>query len=150
MITIPEHPIHIILADDDTDDHFFFAKAINTLPFQNILTIFPNGEKLMDFLLKNTDTLPDVLFLDNNMPRKNGSECLLEIKSHPLLKEIPVIIYSTYLHEHIADELYDKGTYFYVRKTELPQLKKILYHIFSLIVKKKFIRPARDQFVLTC
>ena len=150
MITIPEHPIHIILADDDIDEHFFFTKAINALPFQHKLTIFQAGEKLITFLLDNTDMLPDVLFLDNNMPRKNGLECLSTIKSNALLKSLPVVIYSTYLHEYVANKLYEKGAWYYIHKSALPDLKKNLYHVFSLIAKKEFMRPERDQFILTC
>jgi CheY-like chemotaxis protein len=49
----------------------------------------------MDMLASNPDTLPDILFLDLNMPRKTGYECLSEIKLNIKLQRLPVIIYST-------------------------------------------------------
>ncbi len=140
--------INILLADDDRDDHFFFERALKGLPFKTILTTVEDGEKLMT-LLKNSGSLPDVLFLDNNMPRKNGSESLLEIKLDPKLQNLPVIIYSTYLHEDVADILYNNGAHFYVRKTSLAELKKVLLQIFTLISEKKIIRPAREHFILS-
>ncbi|MBC8048251.1 MAG: response regulator, partial [Fimbriimonadaceae bacterium] len=82
--------INVLLADDDKDDRYFFDKALKQIPIATHLKTVADGEKLMDYLLKNDVPLPDVLFLDLNMPRKNGSECLAEIKRNEKLKEIPV------------------------------------------------------------
>lgn len=142
-------PLHILLADDDSDDRFFFDKALKTLPFHALLTTLEDGEKLMDYLLENSEKLPDVLFLDHNMPRKNGFECLSEIKLNHELKRLPVIIYSTYLHEDIADLLYENGAHFYIRKTDLAELKKVLHLVLSLLLEKKFARPQRAQFIFS-
>ncbi|HVD99907.1 MAG TPA: response regulator [Cytophagaceae bacterium] len=141
-------PINILLADDDVDDRFFFNKALKTLPFYIQLMTIEDGERLLSYLKKNPTKLPDILFLDHNMPRKNGSECLSEIKANPDLKNLPVIMYSTYLHDDVADVLYENGAHFYIRKTNLPDLKKILYHVITLITEKKLIRPLRAQFML--
>lgn len=84
------------------------------------------------------------------MPRKNGLECLSEIKSDQKLKSLPVIIYTTALQQDIADLLYNKGAHYYIRKTgELEELQKTLQHILSLIAEKKFDRPTRDRLQLT-
>ena len=69
--------IDILLADDDKDDHFFFSRVLKSLSFATKLTIVEDGEQLMTHLLGASNILPDVLFLDQNMPRKNGWECLL-------------------------------------------------------------------------
>ncbi len=143
----PVGPIHIMFADDDNDDHFFFDRALKRLPFHSKLTTVKNGEELMNYLFETT-SLPDVLFLDYNMPRKNGFECLLEIKLNTTLKELPVIIYSTNLHEDIADLMYEKGAYFYIRKTSLEELEKSLSYVFTLIVEKKLDRPSRKDFII--
>ncbi|MDB5273654.1 MAG: rcp1 2 [Chitinophagaceae bacterium] len=142
-------PLAILLADDDTDDHHFFSKVLETVPYHSDLIILGDGEKLMNYLFQNTHNLPDVLFLDHNMPRKNGAECLIEIKAHPLLKKLPVIMYSTYLHEDIADELYANGAHFYLRKTDLAELKKSLHEVLQMLVEKTFVRPSRTLFVLS-
>jgi CheY-like chemotaxis protein len=86
---------NILLADDDPDDCIFFKKALERLPIFINLNIVRDGEKLMEYLLENQDDLPDVLFLDLSMPKKNGFECLTEIKQHPKLKNIQVVMFTT-------------------------------------------------------
>ncbi len=142
-------PLHILLADDDQDDRFFFNRALQALPYHLNFTTIEDGEKLMTYLNGSSVKLPDLLFLDHNMPRKNGSECLLEIKQNPKLKNLPVIIYSTYLHEDVATIFYENGAHYYIRKTDVPELKKIISHILTLIYTKKFIRPSRSNFILS-
>ena len=142
-------PLTILLADDDRDDRYFFDRALKTLPIRTQLVTVENGENLMDYLVKNSNQLPDILFLDLNMPRKNGSECLIEIKSNDKLKQLPVIIYSTSLHENVADVLYKNGAHYYIRKSNLPELKKILHHVLKLMTEKKFGRPPIDKFIFS-
>lgn len=140
--------MHLLLADDDEDDRFFFTKVLTESGVSARLTTVKNGEKLMDFLSKNSTQLPDVLFLDLNMPRKNGSECLSEIKRTPKLRGLPVVIYSTSLNEDVADLLYENGAHYYVRKAEISELRKVMNHILRLIAESKFVRPERDKFIL--
>jgi CheY-like chemotaxis protein len=148
-VPIPQLTIQILFADDDTDDHFFFKRALKEVPFNTHFISVGDGTELMDYLLENIGNLPDILFLDNNMPRKKGYECLADIKRNPKLKDLPVVIYSTYLDDDIADLLYEKGAYYYIRKTAQAELKKTLQYIFTLIVEGKFERPTRDRFVLS-
>lgn len=86
----PVKKLSIILADDDIDDCLFFTEALEELKINIQLKIVHDGEELMRQLaLKNNKY--DVLFLDLNMPRKNGFECLQEIKSNEKLISLPVI-----------------------------------------------------------
>src|SRR4051812_20527820 len=101
-----QKPINVLLADDDQDDRHFFDLALKDISTPTMLTTAEDGEKLLAYLENDTDPLPDVLFLDLNMPRKNGAECLLHLQLNPKLNQLPVIIYSTSLHENIADLLY--------------------------------------------
>ena len=141
--------INILLADDDVDDRYFFDKVLKSLPVRTDLATVEDGEELMIYLVENSEKLPDILFLDLNMPKKNGSECLVEIKQDERLKQLPVIIYSTHRHEKDSDILYEKGAHYYIRKTDMIELAKTLHHILHLMVEKKFERPARDKFSLT-
>lgn len=141
--------IHILLADDDIDDRYFFEKALNAIPIVTQLSSVVNGEKLMTYLFENSGKLPDVLFLDFNMPRKNGLECLSQIKSHEALKHLPVIIISTSMHRHLADLLYQQGAYYYVRKTDEQELQQMLHQVLTMMIEKKLVRPARDKFILS-
>jgi CheY-like chemotaxis protein len=142
-------PLQILLADDDLDDRYFFDKVLNALPILTNLTTVDDGEKLMTYLSQNLKTLPDVLFLDLNMPRKKGFECLFEIRNNNKLKKIPVVIYSTFVDRDMADLLYKGGADFYVPKTTLIELDKAVKHILHLLTENKFSQPARARFVLT-
>lgn len=140
--------IHILLADDNRDDRFFFKDALSDLSISTILTTVDDGERLIAFLNKNSSKLPDVLFLDINMPIKNGSECLKEIKLNKLLQHLPVIIYSSSLPELVADELYKNKAHYYVQKTNVIELKKVLKNVLTMLMDKKFDRPPRNRFTL--
>jgi CheY-like chemotaxis protein len=140
--------IQLLLAEDDKDDRFFFKKALNQLKYKVNLVMAEDGAQLMAYLKKKGTVLPDVLFLDLNMPCKNGAECLVEIKNDPKLKDIPVIIYSTSVHDDVADILYQNGAHYYVRKTDIDDLVLTLKKILGLIEKKLFVRPERKGFVL--
>ena len=142
-------PLHILLADDDHDDRHFFNRALTSLPFHIDFKTIDDGEKLMKYLIEHSDSLPNILFLDHNMPRKNGSECLSEIKQNPKLKHLAVIMYSTNLHEDIADIFYENSAHFYIRKTNLTELKKILSAVITIMTGKKIVRPSREQFILS-
>ncbi|MCD6065959.1 MAG: rcp1 2 [Bacteroidetes bacterium] len=140
--------LNLLLADDDVDDRLFFDSALKKLPFSPKLNIVEDGEKLLQYLNTNPGKLPDVLFLDLNMPRKNGAECLHEIKSDGSLKGIPVIICSTSMYDDVADLLYKDGAYYYYQKSGLAELEAMLHGILTLMTAKKFTRPTRTKFML--
>jgi CheY-like chemotaxis protein len=140
--------LHILLADDDTDDRFFFGKAINLAATPSRLSTVENGERLMNFLRTNEAELPSALFLDLNMPKKNGAECLREIKLDERLREMPVIIYSTSLHEEIADILYEEGAHYYIKKASIADMQVVIDHVLQLITARVLKRPNRSGFVL--
>lgn len=150
MITpTSQNPVRILLADDDDDDRYLFNKELKAIGFKIELTTVEDGQELMAYLAENVKSLPDILFLDHNMPRKNGAECLQEIMQHPQLKLLPVIMYSTYVHEDIADLYFKTGAHFYIRKTGQKELRKLLHHLLTLFVDEKFSRPTRAGFVLS-
>lgn len=139
--------LHILMADDDTDDQYFFDITLEKLSLSTKLTIVENGEKLMSYLLKNLKKLPEVIFLDMNMPRKNGAECLKEIKNNKVLAQIPVIIYSTSLNAETANSLYNTGAHYYIRKGNLKDLENTLQYIITLIIEDRFVKPPKDKFI---
>jgi len=86
-------PLNLLLADDDWDDCALFREALEELPIAAKLNIVHDGVQLMQLLHQNERILPDVLYLDLNMPRKNGFACLAEIKHNKRLSQLPVIIF---------------------------------------------------------
>ncbi len=140
---------NLLLADDDADDCMFFQEALEELPLQTSLNTVKDGEQLMKVLTSNVGKLPDILFLDLNMPRKNGFECLLEIKAHKKLKKIPVIIYSTSLNYEVVNQLYEKGAYRYIRKPGgFSNLKKVIYEALKIASLDKVQKPSKENFVI--
>ncbi len=124
---------YILLAEDDEDDCFIFKNALEELPLTFHLTIVPNGEELMRLLNDATLRLPDVLFLDLNMPRKNGFECLQEIRSNKALNELPVVIFSSAYAPDIVDKLFKDGAQYYVRKPDdITEYKKVIFQALHL------------------
>jgi CheY-like chemotaxis protein len=126
--------LHLLLADDDTDDCFFFEKALREINIATQLTVVNDGERLMDHLLKNSAQLPDVLFLDLNMPRKSGFECLTEMMENSKLKDIYVVMFSTSYtldrnyEQSMIDVLYRMGAQDYIRKPgDFTKLKELIH-----------------------
>ena len=129
--------LNILLADDDTDDCVFFKNALSELMFNSSLTTVNDGEELMQLLTKEKSIHPHIIFLDLNMPRKNGFECLSEIKQNKKLKNIPVVIFSTSKSEEKIKILFKKGATIYVSKPgDYTQLKQVIQHSLSMSLDK--------------
>ncbi len=144
-----EKQLNILLADDDKDDRLFFDMALQALTIPTRLATVVDGEKLMEYLAENAQQLPDVLFLDLNMPRKNGFECLSEIKSHNELRHLPVIIFSTSFEQEVVNLLFKNGAQYFMRKpAEFSQLKKIIQQTVTRITQENIAQPTRENFVL--
>jgi len=143
-------PFNILLADDDDDDCFFFKTALEGSSISTHLTTVTDGEQLMRLLKNETHELPDVLFLDINMPRKNGFECLSEIKLSSRLKLLPVIVISTSFEQEIANLLYQNGAqYFICKPSEISKYNKIILQALIMIEQANTAQPAKENFVIT-
>ena len=141
--------INLLLADDDADDQLLFEEALRELPIQYTFKSVSNGAQLMEFLQSNTSQLPNVLFLDLNMPLKNGFECLTEIRLNENFKSVIVVIYSTSLVGDVVNLLYEKGAQYYVRKPgDFSELKKIIHTALLLAMDAPYERPPKENFVI--
>jgi CheY-like chemotaxis protein len=142
--------LKILLAEDDQDDRDFFDKMLKDIPISTHLVTVYDGEQLMNYLYKNSEHLPNVLFLDLNMPLKNGFECLSEIKLSKMLNQLPVIIFSTSFEQEVVNQLYQNGAQFFIRKpSEFSQYKKIIQQSLILIAQKNILQPTSGNFVIT-
>lgn len=142
--------LNILLADDDKDDCIFFNEALDGLYPSPNLTLVHDGEELMQLLTNESNELPHILFLDINMPRKNGFECLAEIKENYRMNRFPVVIFSTSYEQEMVNLLYEIGAQYFIRKpSEFTSFKKIILHTLSLIASENIIQPNRGEFVLT-
>ena len=85
----------LFLIDDDADDQHVFAEALSEVDESVDLVTATNGLEALERLRDASLPLPDLIFLDLNMPKMNGKQFLKEVKNAPGLSEIPVVIYST-------------------------------------------------------
>lgn len=139
----------IFLADDDGDDCLLFEDALREIDLQTRLTIASDGMELMHILKKTDSPFPDVIFLDLNMPCKNGFECLQEIKRSPALREIPIVIFSTSAQPDTIDRVYTQGANYYICKPgTFPLLKKAIEYVLFLDWTANPLQPPREKFVI--
>lgn len=142
--------INILLADDDSADCLLFKDALEELPVSANLTIVNNGEQLMEEISKKGSTLPDVLFLDINMPRKNGLVALGEIKRSNALQNLPVIIFSTASEQETIKKVYRDAAHYYICKpVDFQQLKKVVYEALTRITQENNSLPLKENFIIT-
>ena len=92
-------PLHILLVEDNEADIFYATEVLEDTKTVSEINVVRDGKKAIDFLNKSGEysgaQLPDLIFLDINIPKKNGHEVLKYIKTSETLKNITVIILST-------------------------------------------------------
>ena len=136
----------VFLADDDADDCALFEEALIEIALPIQLTTVNDGEQLMNLLNRDNGPLPSVLFLDLNMPRKNGFECLSEIKQSKHLSNLNVIILSTSYQPEVANLLYKNGARYYFRKpSNFNDLKRLIHEALTKITH----HHTKETFVLS-
>lgn len=140
---------YIVLADDDADDRLFFTDAFDELKINTKVQTFNDGAELMDYLNAENSQLPEILFLDLNMPKKNGIECLHEIKANPKFENIAVAIYSTSSSEEHIEETFVSGANIYIKKpNDFNTLKKVLSDVVTINWQYHTSGMNKDNFLL--
>lgn len=137
-----------MLADDDQDDTFLFREALEQIPLETDLSIAENGVELLQ-ILKDADNKPDIIFLDMNMPVKNGLECLEEIRSTARFERVPIVVLSTSVSQHLWESAYRNGANLYIQK---PNSFNSLIHVLKkcLLDRTATTMPERvEQFLIT-
>lgn len=149
MAIIGDRLIKILYADDDVDDLELFREALKVAHSNANLQTAEDGEELMKYLEQYNYLLPDIIFLDINMPCKNGKECLEEIRSNPKFSKIPVVMFSTSSYNEDIEETFEKGANLYVSKPLFYEDEiKILDKIFSLDWTEELLKPDKKRFVI--
>ena len=105
----------ILLIDDDADDAEIFAEALSSLKKEVVLRTENNPVKALEEV-KVSEKLPDLIFLDYNMPSMNGHEVLAKIKNEKKLQDIAVIMISSPAKDFIGDLLQKNQIVNYIRK----------------------------------
>ena len=113
-------PVDIVVAEDDDDDYFFIENSFKEARCSNALTRAKDGEELLALLLARLEAggMPRsvIVLLDLNMPKKDGREALKEMRAHPILRRVPVVVLTTSQSDEDIVRSYDLGVNCYNRK----------------------------------
>lgn len=142
--------LHILLADDDESDRLLFTEAFAELKIKTMVSTVNDGVELMEWLnAAEQESLPHLLFLDLNMPRKNGLECLKEIRSNKNLRDISIAIYSTSHNQKDIDETFHYGAHVYITKPDnFNELKAVLEKAVTMAYQYEDQSMLRENFLL--
>lgn len=140
---------NIFLADDDVDDRFIFELALNEICEDCQLTMSTSGDELLGVLQQAMNQMPDIIFLDINMPRKSGIETLEEIRLNPRFNELPVIMYSTSSNPVYIELTRLAGALsYFIKPSDFTTLKKQLTKILTINWQEHFTLKAHSGFVI--
>lgn len=127
MTQNPTNYRQIYLVDDDQEDRELFSEALSSTNQSINLTEISCGEKLMEILNKHNLIMPEVIFMDINMPKLNGIECLRKIRSHSKFNDLKIVMYSTYyLDDFIEDAFKFGASIFYVKPRSFSGLQSLI------------------------
>ena len=118
----------ILLIDDDEDELEVFTEALHSVDATIPCTQAKNLDEALDFLRYSS---PAYIFIDFNMPKTNGLECLSEIKKFSKLEQSRIILYSNYISEEMNEQAIALGAYNCIKKPNMiymlaKNLKEIL------------------------
>jgi len=141
--------VTFIPVDDDPDDREFFQEVVGELPYEIELTVYKNGQEFLNGMVARRDSLPDLVFLDLNMPVKNGKDALRELRTMEEFKNIPAnAICSTSTSEAVQSETLLSGADAFISKaTDYGHLKKLISKIFEIDWKNRNVD--QKNFIIT-
>jgi len=135
----------IFYTDDDEDDLSIFTDAVESLPKKIKLQTYSGGEKLLNAIY-NPPPTPHVVFLDLNMPGKNGFDVLAELKNSEEKNDIPVIIFSTSNEPSIIERCRNLGaSYFITKPILMKDIVRSIEHAIEIDWDK--FKPSEKDFV---
>lgn len=113
----------ILMAEDDTDDQLLVQEAFAECGVREQLRFVADGEELMDYLMRRGQYAsavdaprPGLILLDLNMPRKDGREALKEIRGHPDLRRVPIVVFTTSRADTDIRRVYELGANSFITK----------------------------------
>ena len=136
---------NILIAEDDEDDYFLISSTLKSTEFDCDVHWVKNGEEAMGYLLRQNEwqdpiksPVPSLIFLDINLPKKNGFEVLQEMQQHPALKNLLTVVLTSSKNKANVVAAYDFGANSYVQKpSQMDQFTKglqlIMKYWFQLV-----------------
>ena len=138
---------NILIADDDLEDYELFQDGLLETGLSHSIAHVKHGEKVITAIKA---VIPDVIFLDINMPGCDGRDCLALIKKDSEISHIPIIMYSTSNAKQWIDQCYDLGANrYFVKPTQFGAIVEGLKKIFSMPETELYKKPPFEKFVIT-
>jgi CheY-like chemotaxis protein len=138
----------VVFAEDDEDDRILFKDVVEEMDADITVQIVHDGKQLLELL---NQFLPDILFLDLEMPYKNGLQCLLEIRARPSLSQMPIVVFSSTTRPSNIQTACEMGAHLFLIKSSVfseykESLKKILKLDWSRANEIKNRHCVNEQF----
>jgi CheY-like chemotaxis protein len=135
MVSTYNIPKKILLAEDDPDDRGFFFQFLSNREDLLLLPPVENGEEVFEYLKEaHNGTFPDLIILDQNMPKCNGLQTLAILKNNTQYVNIPVFVYSTYTDDYLVKKSMQLGARSVLEKPYSPEgYHKMIDNILDLI-----------------
>jgi len=137
-------PLRILLVEDDIDDCLFFKDALVESGLKTTLQIATKCTNIIELIGQDPKKMPQLIFLDLNMPFMSGHECLEVIRGEPYLNSVPVIIYSTSAVKQEVESTFNGGANLYLQKPSSFQLLVIALKKILQLDWKNFLQD-RDR-----
>ena len=139
------HLFKVYLIDDDEDEYLLFKQAVSDLNLNVEVKYINNCAEMLDLL--DRGDIPDLLFLDLNMPVISGRECIKKIREK-IKDKLSIIIYSTSKYPPDVEGTHQDGANLYVIKpNSFEGLTQTLKAVFSIDWKQKFYLPTKEKFL---
>ena len=134
------NPSKVFIIDDDEDDRELFCEVVSDISDSIKCVSAINGQEALH-ALQSSNPLPDFIFLDLNLPRMSGTQCLAELKKMERVSSIPVIIYSTSKSEDDREKTKELGSvYFLTKPSSMVELRKELEFVFEKKYEKYVLK----------
>jgi len=126
--------VNILLIEDDFDDQEIFSMTMEEIEPSCKCTFANDGKDAVDLIKVHPKYKPDYIFIDVNMPRMNGIECLTELRKFPHLAKVPIYMYSTSAETKLVKQCIDLGAIDFIVKHPENEVRKRVFR--KIIVKE--------------
>lgn len=141
--------LNVMLMDHDEGNHIFFKNIFQDLKIRIKTRVFFTGHDMMNYLKSEKAIIPELLFMNFDVPEKNVLDCLTEIRACCKLSQMTVAVYSSNLSSDGEEEIFIKGANVLMKKPDnYKNLKKALTEIVTVNWQYHTSGLNKDNFIM--